>query len=1145
MLMAPGPLSAVDPTPAPSDGPEMFRLPDDAGTPPRAPAEVAAVGPAGFHESVVFSGLFSPTAMAFAADGRVFVAEKRGVIKYFDSLSDPSPTTYADLQVNVHDYWDRGLLGLALDPNFTTNGRLYVLYTYNHILGDPAPAPKWVNSIGQDICPNPPGSTTDGCVASARLSRLEPNASGMWNGTEHVLVEGWCQVHPSHSIGTVAFGPDGALYASGGESASFVNTDYGQDFGPGDDTTPDNPCGDPPSPVGTALSPPSAQGGALRSQDMRTIADPAGLSGTIIRVNPSTGAAMADNAFADEDDANMRRVIAYGLRNPFRFTVRPGTNELWIGDVGALSWEEFNRIQSPTAEPRNFGWPCYEGPNKNFQFDSLDLTLCENLYADGTARGPYYTYPRSGRVVPGDPCPDGQIPGAVISGAAFYPTAGGPFPAAYRRALFFSDYGRKCIWAMRAGADGLPDATQIETFASGLGGPVDIKIGPDGGLYYVGFDDGSIHRITVGPRAVATADPRSGPAPLTVEFDGSASTDPKGGSLAYAWDLDGDGQFDDSTLVKPSRTYTENGVVAARLRVTDALGASDIATVSISVGNTPPVASISTPSSSLTWSVGDPISFSGSATDAEDGTVPGSRLAWSVIINHCPVACHPHTLQTSTGAGGSFPAPDHGYPSSLVIRVVATDAHGAASAPVTVTLQPKTVNLSMRSDPPGVQLTAGEKTAVAPFTATVINKSVVQVSAPATATIGGRPYGFAGWSDGLAASHSLTARSTTPPLTATYAPGTTYVPIVPVRLVDTRSSQAGPLTSGVARSFAVAGAAGIPANAVAITGNLTAVAPTAAGWISLSTSSSVAATTSALNFPAGDTRANGVTMLLGDDGRLSAVFKGGSGTTHLILDVTGYFIPTNTGATFTPIGPARVLDSRTGQGGFSSPFVSGTPRRIQLSGVAGIPLDAVAVTGNLTVTGQTESGYVSMTTSSMSSPTVSTINVPRGDTRANGLTIKLSSAGRAYLVYVGGATGVASANLIFDVTGYYRAGTGGLRFYPVDPRRIFDTRVGNPPSLQAGVPRPVNVVGAGTIPSDVDAIASNVTITGQTQGGYVSITTSSTTTPTTSTINFPPGDIRANNTVNALDGAGRVWAIFKAPSGARTHLIVDLAGYFR
>jgi hypothetical protein len=140
---------------------------------------------------------------------------------------------------------------------------------------------------------------------------------------------------------------------------------------------------------------------------------------------------------------------------------------------------------------------------------------------------------------------------------------------------------------------------------------------------------------------------------------------------------------------------------------------------------------------------------------------------------------------------------------------------------------------------------------------------------------------------------------------------------------------------------------------------------------------------------------------------------------------------------------------------------------------------------------------------------------------------------------------VATADLVFDVTGYYRAGTGGLRFYPLDPRRIFDTRFGDPPSLRAGVPRPIEVVDAATIPSDVVAVASNVTVVGQTHGGYLSVTTQSTTTPTTSTINFPLGDIRANNTVNALDGAGRLWGIFKAPSGARTHFIVDLAGYFR
>ena len=89
--------------------------------------------------------------------------------------------------------------------------------------------------------------------------------------------------------------------------------------------------------------------------------DPVGLDGTIIRIDPATGAGVSDNPLAASADANARRIVAYGFRNPFRFTFRPGTNELWIGDVGAGSWEEIDRIATPLAGPSNSGWPCYEG----------------------------------------------------------------------------------------------------------------------------------------------------------------------------------------------------------------------------------------------------------------------------------------------------------------------------------------------------------------------------------------------------------------------------------------------------------------------------------------------------------------------------------------------------------------------------------------------------------------------------------------------------------------------------------------------------------------------------------------------------------------------------------------------------------------
>ena len=100
-------------------------------------------------------------------------------------------------------------------------------------------------------------------MISGRLSRLQA-AGDVMTGAEQVLIEDWCQQYPSHSVGALAFGADGALYVTGGDGASFNFTDYGQDG------SPVNPCGDPPGAPGTALTPPTAEGGALRSQDLRT-----------------------------------------------------------------------------------------------------------------------------------------------------------------------------------------------------------------------------------------------------------------------------------------------------------------------------------------------------------------------------------------------------------------------------------------------------------------------------------------------------------------------------------------------------------------------------------------------------------------------------------------------------------------------------------------------------------------------------------------------------------------------------------------------------------------------------------------------------------------------------------------------------------
>jgi glucose/arabinose dehydrogenase len=712
--------------------------------------------PPGFQETIAFSGLDQPTAVRFAPDGRIFVAEKRGTIQVFSDFGDPTPTLYADLQSQVYAAWDRGLLGIALDPQFAP-GREYVyaLYSYDK---DPnsAQSPRW-----NDACPAPPGPNDDGCVISGRLSRLN-------NGSEQVLIEDWCQQYPSHSVGSLAFGPDGALYVSGGDGASYTFADYGQDG------SPRNPCGDPPGGRGGAMTLPTAEGGALRSQDMRTTGDPAGLDGTILRVNPDTGAAMAGNPNSASPDPNARRIVAYGLRNPFRFAVRPGTNEIWTGDVGWGSWEEINRIPNPTATVRNFGWPCYEGTGRMSSYDTLNLNVCETLYSQGAVAhtAPYYTYHHSANVVPGEACGTGS---SSISGVAFTP-ASSSFPPEYDGALFFADYSRACIWAMLRGSDGLPDPANRQTFVANAATPVELQFGPGGDLYYADIVGGTIRRIRStttnrAPVARATATPSTGNVPLIVAFNGSASSDPEGQAITYAWDLDGDGAFDDGTSPTANWTYTVESTYTARLRVRDPGGLTDTVNLPITAGAPPvPVITISAPAPGMTWKVGDTIAFSGSATDHAGAAIPPSGLTWDVQLQHCDRltgSCHSHPTQSFVGvASGSFPAPDHEYPSYLEVELTARDSHGLTGTAVR-RLNPRTARLTLASQPAGAALTFGFETAAAPFTREVIVGSSNSIGADSPQTLGGFPHRFSAWSNGGARTHTTVVTGDTT-LTATF-----------------------------------------------------------------------------------------------------------------------------------------------------------------------------------------------------------------------------------------------------------------------------------------------------------------------------------------------------------------------------------------
>lgn len=383
------------------------------------------------------------------------------------------------------------------------------------------------------------------------------------------------------------------------------------------------------------------------------------------------------------------------------------------------------------------------------------------------------------------------------------------------------------------------------------------------------------------------------------------------------------------------------------------------------------------------------------------------------------------------------------------------------------------------------------------------------------------------------------------------APQNAFFAINPLRMLDTRSGNglSGSFVANTPRAVQIAGRPGVPSDAIAVTGNLTVVGQTKPGYLSIGPSTATVGSTSSLNFPTGDTRANGVTVPLsstGTTGQLAIVYKAPAGSkASVVFDVTGYFrTTTGSGDTFNVINPVRLLDSRSNNG-VTGRFAANTPKTWQITGRSVIPATGVtAITANLTVVNQTKAGYVSIGPVATSSPTASTINFPTGDVRANGVTVKLNGSGQLSGVYK--APAGATTDLVLDVTGYFKNDGTGTRFVPLSPVRLLDTRGGNGLSgkFAANTARTWVIGGRNGVDPGAVAVVGNVTVVNQTKAGYVAVTPTPTNSPTTSTINFPTGDVRANGMTVKLT-SGNLSAVYKAAAGATTDLVYDVFGYYQ
>ncbi len=635
----------------------------------------AATLPSGFTESLVAGGISSPTAMVIAPDGRIFVCEQGGrlvIVKNGGLLTQ----SFLNLTSVVDSVGERGLLGVTLDPDFASNGFVYVYYTFRS-----SPLRNRVSRF-----------TADGDVAVP--------------GSEVVMLElDSLSSATNHNGGAIHFGPDGTLYVAVGDNANGANA---------------------------------------RSLSSRL--------GKMLRINPD-GSVPPDNPFFTSASGVFRAIWAYGLRNPFTFAFQPGTGRMFINDVGQRTWEEIN----DGIAGSNYGWPDSEG----------ETTLPGH-------RSPLFAYAHG----------SSATSGCAITGGVFYDPAAASFPSTYVGRYFFADYCGGWIQAYRPATD------TASGFAAGISHPVDLKVDAGGRLFYLargsGSTTGAVYRVSYSASQVPsiTGQPASQTVPLgrPVRFSVTASG---AAPLGYRWQRNGD----DIAGARGS-TYTIAAVTIAdnratfRAVVTNAHGsATSNGAVLTVTSNTPPLGRISAPTLGTRYRGGDRISYTGTATDAEDGSLPASAFTWEIVFHH-DSHTHPFIAPTAGSRSGSFVIPTTGHTDANVwyrIRLTLTDS-GGLTYTSHVDVRPRTVTLQFATVPSGLRITLDAQPRATPLSVLSVVGVERALGVVSPQSRSGRTYVFRAWSDRGAATHTIATPNREQTYTATFAAKptlTSHLPATP------------------------------------------------------------------------------------------------------------------------------------------------------------------------------------------------------------------------------------------------------------------------------------------------------------------------------------------------------------------------------